>query len=78
MWWSLLATPDEEGTLRRRLTPLRDRLRGKTGTIAGVNALSGIIAMPNGRYRYFSVVVNHHTGEGTVGLIDAIVERAAM
>ncbi|HEY0143978.1 MAG TPA: D-alanyl-D-alanine carboxypeptidase [Thermoanaerobaculia bacterium] len=78
MWWSLLATPDEEGTLRRRLTPLRERLRGKTGTIAGVNALSGVIAMPNGRYRYFTVVVNHHTGDDAISLIDAIVERAAM
>ena len=77
MWWSLLATPDEEGTLRRRLTPLRDRLRAKTGTIAGVNALSGFIALPDGRHRYFSVVVNHHTGEDAVALIDAIVERAA-
>lgn len=78
MWWSLLATPDEEGTLRRRLVALRDRLRGKTGTIASVNALSGMIAMPNGRYRYFSVVVNHHTGEETLALIDAIVERSAL
>jgi D-alanyl-D-alanine carboxypeptidase len=38
-------------------------MRGKTGTINGVNALSGIIAMPGGRFRYFSIMVNHHIGD---------------
>jgi D-alanyl-D-alanine carboxypeptidase/D-alanyl-D-alanine-endopeptidase (penicillin-binding protein 4) len=76
-WWTLLAQPAGEGTLRRRLVTLERRLVGKTGTIAGVNALSGIIAMPNGRHRYFSVIVNHHTGDGdeAVAIIDAIVTR---
>jgi D-alanyl-D-alanine carboxypeptidase/D-alanyl-D-alanine-endopeptidase (penicillin-binding protein 4) len=79
LWWPTLATPNQDGTLRRRLVTLEDRLRGKTGTINGVAALSGIIAMPNGRFRYFSIVVNHHTGEGSdaVKIIDAIVERIA-
>jgi D-alanyl-D-alanine carboxypeptidase len=58
---------------------LEDRVRGKTGTINSVNALSGIIAMPGGRFRYFSIAVNHHIGDSdeTVKVIDAIVERAA-
>ena len=78
-WWATLAQPNDQGTLRRRLVALEERVRGKTGTINGVNALSGIIAMPGGRFRYFSITVNHHIGDGdeAVKVIDAIVERAA-
>lgn len=75
-WWSVLAQPANEGTLRRRISTLESRFRGKTGTINGVNALSGIIAMPDGRYRYVSVIVNHHTADsGATAILDAIVER---
>ncbi len=78
-WWPLLAQPNNEGTLRRRLVTLEERMRGKTGTINGVNALSGIIAMPDGRFRYFSIMVNHHTGDGdeAAKIIDEIVMWAA-
>jgi serine-type D-Ala-D-Ala carboxypeptidase/endopeptidase (penicillin-binding protein 4) len=78
-WWSVLAQPANEGTLRRRLATLESRVRGKTGTINGVNALSGIIAMPDGRYRYFSVMVNHHIGSGdeAVRIIDEVVLLAS-
>jgi len=78
-WWPLLAQPNNEGTLRSRLKPLEERLRGKTGTINGVNALSGIVAMPNGRYRYFSIMVNHHVGDSNeaVRIIDRIVQLLA-
>ena len=78
-WWPLLAQPNNEGTLRNRLAPLEARLRGKTGTINGVNALSGIVAMPDDRYRYFSIVVNHHIGDGdeAVKIIDRIVTLLA-
>jgi D-alanyl-D-alanine carboxypeptidase/D-alanyl-D-alanine-endopeptidase (penicillin-binding protein 4) len=78
-WWSTLARPGEEGTLRRRLAGLEDRLAGKTGTINGVAALSGILAMTDGSRRYFSIVVNHHTGDGdaAVAIIDEIVRLAA-
>lgn len=78
-WWPLLAQPNSEGTLRRRLVTLEERVRGKTGTINGVNALSGIIAMPGGRSRYFSIMVNHHIGDGdeAVKIIDSIVQWAA-
>jgi len=78
-WWDTLAQPNNEGTLRRRLVALEERVRGKTGTINGVNALSGIIAMPGGRFRYFSIAVNHHIGDSdeAVKAIDQIVERAA-
>ncbi len=57
--WLMLATPGEEGTLSKRLLPLAARFRGKTGTISGVNALSGIVRGNNGGYRYFAVVLNH-------------------
>ncbi|HEX9500818.1 MAG TPA: D-alanyl-D-alanine carboxypeptidase, partial [Thermoanaerobaculia bacterium] len=79
IFWSILATPGEEGTLRRRLVPLAARLRGKTGTIAGVNALSGILAGTHGGYRYFSVVLNHHLADSPLATraIDAIVNAIA-
>jgi D-alanyl-D-alanine carboxypeptidase/D-alanyl-D-alanine-endopeptidase (penicillin-binding protein 4) len=79
IFWSILATPGEEGTLRRRLVPLAARLRGKTGTINGVNTLSGILAGTHGGYRYFSVVLNHHIADSPVAThaIDAIVNAIA-
>ena len=79
IFWSILATPGEEGTLRRRLVPLAARLRGKTGTINGVNALSGILAGTHGGYRYFSVVLNHHIADSPIATraIDAIVNAIA-
>lgn len=71
-WWSLLATPNEEGTLHRRLIELEPRLRGKTGTLEGVSALSGIIAMKHGGYRYFSIIVDHNTTPDVNKTIDEI------
>lgn len=78
-WWSTLATPAESGTLRQRLVPLASSFRGKTGTLNGVAALSGILRMTDGRTRYVSVVVNHHNGttDDAEAIIDAIVMKAA-
>ena len=78
-WWETLAQPNNSGTLRRRLVELEHRLRGKTGTINGVAALSGIIAMPDGSFRYFAIVTNHHGYEGSeaVKIIDEIVRMIA-
>lgn len=78
-WWAVLAQPANEGTLRRRIVTLDQRFRGKTGTINGVAALSGIIAMPDGRFRYVSVIVNHHAADGddAAKIIDSIVQRVA-
>jgi D-alanyl-D-alanine carboxypeptidase/D-alanyl-D-alanine-endopeptidase (penicillin-binding protein 4) len=76
-WWLLLATPNEEGTLHRRLTELEPRLRGKTGTLEGVSALSGIVSMPGGRYRYFSIIVDHNTAEDVNKTIDEIARLVA-
>ena len=79
-WWQVLAQPNQEGTLHYRLVTLEDRVRAKTGTINGVNALSGIVAMPRGGFRYFSVVVNHHAGDGdeAVKIIDEVVRLVAV
>jgi D-alanyl-D-alanine carboxypeptidase/D-alanyl-D-alanine-endopeptidase (penicillin-binding protein 4) len=79
IWSMMLARPGEEGTLRRRLLPFADRLHGKTGSINGVNALSGIIDGPNGTHRYFSIILNHHTADSSDALhaIDAIVAEIA-
>src|SRR5438270_855075 len=78
-WWMLLARPGDEGTLRRRLLPFADRMRGKTGSISGVNALSGIMNMPDGTHRYFSIIINHNAGDSSDALnaIDAIVTEIA-
>ena len=78
-WWSVLAQPANEGTLRRRLVSLDERVRGKTGTINSVNALSGIIDMGAGRYRYFSIMLNHHLADGdeATWLIDELVLLAS-
>ena len=78
-WWATLAQPNNEGTLRRRIIALEQRMRGKTGTINGVAALSGIVQMPDGRYRYFAVVANHHGGDGddVVKVIDEVVSAIA-
>jgi len=75
IWSMMLARPGEEGTLRRRLLPFANRLHGKTGSINGVNALSGIIDGPNGTHRYFSIIINHNAGDSSEALkaIDAIV-----
>jgi D-alanyl-D-alanine carboxypeptidase/D-alanyl-D-alanine-endopeptidase (penicillin-binding protein 4) len=79
VWWMMLARPGDEGTLRRRLLPFADRMRGKTGSISGVNALSGIMTMANGSHRYFSIIINHNAGDSSDALkaIDAIVSEIA-
>ena len=78
-WWLILATPGEEGTLHRRLTELAPRLRGKTGTLTGVNALSGIVTGAGGGTRYFTIFLNHHaaTSDDAQRVIDAIAREIA-
>ncbi len=54
-----LASAGGEGTLRMRLTGSDGRVRGKTGTISGVSALSGVAASADGRAALgFSVLIN--------------------
>jgi len=78
IFWKLLATPGDEGTLRRRLSGLDRRLRAKTGTIHGVAALSGWIEGERGGRRFFSILVNQHTdGDAAVEAIDKVVREVA-
>lgn len=76
---ALLATPGESGTLRRRLAGLETTMRGKTGTIDGVSALSGYVIRPDGQPRFFSLIVNHHTSDSdqAEAVLDRIVQRLA-
>lgn len=75
----LMAETGGEGTLRNRNASLGSRVHAKTGTINGVNALSGTVTMPDGRSRYFSIVINHHLADGSDAnrAIDAIVAAIA-
>jgi D-alanyl-D-alanine carboxypeptidase/D-alanyl-D-alanine-endopeptidase (penicillin-binding protein 4) len=59
-----LSVAGRAGTLRQRLDDplLRDRIRGKTGTIRGVRALAGYVARPDGTTLSFALLVN---GPGT-------------
>lgn len=55
-----LAVAGMDGTLRRRLRkePYRGRVWAKTGTLAGVRALSGYVQTHQGRWLAFSFLVN--------------------
>jgi D-alanyl-D-alanine carboxypeptidase/D-alanyl-D-alanine-endopeptidase (penicillin-binding protein 4) len=63
------------GTLRNRMigTPAAENLHGKTGTLSGVNALSGYVNDQSGRTLVFSSVSN----SATAGVAD-ILDRAAV
>ncbi|MEK7270789.1 MAG: D-alanyl-D-alanine carboxypeptidase, partial [Planctomycetota bacterium] len=75
-----LATPGGEGTLSKRFPDARleGRLFAKTGTIAGVSALSGYAKGEDDRWRAFSVLVQFE-GKG-FSLADArrIEDRIAI
>ena len=75
-WRDALAVGGVDGTLRRRYagTAAANNLRGKTGTIDQVSALSGYVTTVGGEPVIFSLVVNGVPGESMrVRLIDDIV-----
>jgi serine-type D-Ala-D-Ala carboxypeptidase/endopeptidase (penicillin-binding protein 4) len=76
-WWLVMAQPGSEGTLHRRLLPYSDRIRAKTGTVAGVNTLAGFVIGSDGRFRYFALGWNHHLGTASTTYLDAIVDAIA-
>jgi D-alanyl-D-alanine carboxypeptidase/D-alanyl-D-alanine-endopeptidase (penicillin-binding protein 4) len=70
-----LASPGEDGTLRRRLPGLESRVFAKTGTITHVNSLSGYVFTDSGRELIFSILTN---GSGiSSGLVRAGIDRIA-
>ena len=69
--------PAASGTCETRFlgTPLAGRVRAKTGSIAGVNTLSGYIERPDGKPLAFSIEVNHHAQptRAVLAAIDSVV-----
>ena len=65
------------GNLRTRFlaTALAGRVRAKTGSISGVNTLTGYIERPDGKPLTFSVEVNHHAQptRAVLAAIDSLV-----
>ena len=56
---STLATPSEIGTLQNRLLNLKGRLYAKTGTNAGVSAITGYVTDKYGNTFAFSIVIQN-------------------
>ncbi|HEX6202767.1 MAG TPA: D-alanyl-D-alanine carboxypeptidase/D-alanyl-D-alanine-endopeptidase, partial [Thermoanaerobaculia bacterium] len=74
---SLPTGGSDPSSLRERLEEHRGRFRAKTGTIAGVSALSGYATGRSGRVYAFSVLV--HGGVGPARTVqDAVVEAIVL
>lgn len=63
---NILPAAGRTGTIRHRMARSRGRVRAKTGTLAGANALSGLVVSRDGRRALgFSILVNgtmpHHS-----------------
>jgi D-alanyl-D-alanine carboxypeptidase/D-alanyl-D-alanine-endopeptidase (penicillin-binding protein 4) len=69
------------GTLHDRFagTPAANLVHAKTGSISGVNSLSGYVDQPDGRVLVFSVMANHHTlgGARMIAAIDSVIVELA-
>ncbi|GAB4319038.1 MAG: D-alanyl-D-alanine carboxypeptidase/D-alanyl-D-alanine-endopeptidase [Candidatus Sumerlaeia bacterium] len=76
-WWRAQAIMGVDGTLRRRGlgTPAEGNMRGKTGTISNVRALSGTVTTADGEDLVFSFIVNAHleTSRATEDVTDDVV-----
>jgi serine-type D-Ala-D-Ala carboxypeptidase/endopeptidase (penicillin-binding protein 4) len=70
-----------DGTLSGRFlqAPLKGKVFAKTGTLAGVNALSGYLTTESGKTVVFSILCNDHEpgGDATMKAMDRIVEAIA-
>jgi D-alanyl-D-alanine carboxypeptidase/D-alanyl-D-alanine-endopeptidase (penicillin-binding protein 4) len=75
-WRESLTVAGVDGTLERRLrdTAAANNLRGKTGTLTYVNALSGYITTRRGQLLILSLMGNNYTGPGreTSAVMDQI------
>jgi D-alanyl-D-alanine carboxypeptidase/D-alanyl-D-alanine-endopeptidase (penicillin-binding protein 4) len=71
-----LAVAGVDGTLKSRLrgTPAEGRVRAKTGTLRGANALAGYVDRADGSRLAFAIAVNNHPAPGAeaVAAIDDI------
>jgi D-alanyl-D-alanine carboxypeptidase/D-alanyl-D-alanine-endopeptidase (penicillin-binding protein 4) len=66
-----LTGPGRPGTLSNRLRGLEGRAFGKTGSLNGVNAVSGYVTTPDGRELIFSILSNA-SGLGSGPVVSAI------
>jgi D-alanyl-D-alanine carboxypeptidase/D-alanyl-D-alanine-endopeptidase (penicillin-binding protein 4) len=75
-WLESLTIAGVDGTLKRRMrdTAAANNMRGKTGTLTYVNALSGYVKTRGGQPLILSLVGNNYTGPGreTTGVMDQI------
>ncbi len=75
-WWEAQAVAGEQGTLRNRgKGPLARNMRGKTGLISNVRALSGYVKSADGEQFAFSFLCNGHTRSS--GELDALYDGVA-
>ncbi|MGH7583906.1 MAG: D-alanyl-D-alanine carboxypeptidase/D-alanyl-D-alanine endopeptidase [Gemmatimonadales bacterium] len=76
-----LPASGKPGTLRGRFggTIAAGEVHAKTGSISGVNTLSGYLEQPGGRVVVFSVMANHHTlpSARILSAIDSVVVEIA-
>lgn len=72
----------EEGTLGGRLqgTPAAGNLRGKTGSLSSVRALSGYVRAGDDRTLVYSLLLNGYDGSGDVAIAmeDLLVEQLSL
>jgi D-alanyl-D-alanine carboxypeptidase/D-alanyl-D-alanine-endopeptidase (penicillin-binding protein 4) len=75
-WLAAMTMAGVDGTLERRMraSAAANNLRGKTGTLTFVNALSGYITTKRGQTLILSLMGNNYTGPGrdTTGVMDQI------
>lgn len=75
-WLESLTIAGVDGTLKRRLRDSAgaNNMRGKTGTLTYVNAMSGYVTTKRGQPLILSLMGNNYTGPGreTTGVMDQI------
>ena len=74
---SLPASGADPGTLKRRMTAIKGKVRDKTGHISGVSALSGYVETESGDTMVFSIVVNGGASGSADRMQDTICEILA-
>jgi D-alanyl-D-alanine carboxypeptidase/D-alanyl-D-alanine-endopeptidase (penicillin-binding protein 4) len=80
-WRATFPVAGVDGTLDDRFlnSPLKNHLWAKTGTLSGVNTLTGYLTAASGRTLAFSILVNDHRpgSEAELHAIDRIAEAIA-
>lgn len=83
VWWpdlvQALAVAGVDGTLERRFvgTEAEANLRGKTGSISGLRALTGTLTTAGGRTVFFSAIVDADEPRPGMAALDELLVRVA-